>query len=415
MKIRDVVYSVGRSAFMNKDLAAIKGGAKPNGSIFDGEPVLPGFTRVMQPGIVISVMFILEDGSIAHGDCADVILTGYAGRDPLFRAEDHLDYLRGEIREQLIGRDISTFSALAESMDSHRHEGKRLHTAVRYGLTQALLSAAALSNRITMAEVVAKEYGCAISDSPIPILASIHKDDEGQLDRMVLKRIALLPHASFQVVERDIGLKGEKLVAYAAHLSKRIREIRDPDYQPRLHFDVYGTLGELFGSDIDALTDYIGKVSEAASPFKVLIESPLIAKTQDQQIETFLKIRAALKRKGIEVGIIADEWANTLEDIKRFANEDAADFVQIKTPDLGGINNSIEAVLYCKAQGMGCCLGGTANETDISARVTTNIALATKPDFMLSKPGLGGDEAVMIQTNEMARTLALIDWGIRAS
>lgn len=26
---------------------------------------------------------------------------------------------------------------------------------------------------------------------------------------------------------------------------------------------------------------------------------------------------------------------------------------QIKTPDLGGINNSIEAVLYCKEHGMG--------------------------------------------------------------
>jgi methylaspartate ammonia-lyase len=415
MRIKDVVYSVGRSAFMNKDLAAIKGGARPNGSIYDGEPVLPGFTRVMQPGIIISVMLILEDGSIACGDCADVILTGYAGRDPLFRAEDHLDYLRGEIREQLVGQDASTFSGLAESMDEHRREGRRLHTAVRYGLTQALLSAAALSNRITMSEVVAKEYACTISGSPIPILASIHKDDDGQLDRMVLKRIALLPHASFQLVERDIGLKGEKLVTYAAHLSNRIREIRDPDYQPRLHFDVYGTLGELFGSDIEALTDYIGEVLEAASPFKVLIESPVIAKTQDQQMEVFLNIRATLKRKGIDVGIIADEWANTLEDIKRFASEGVSDFVQIKTPDLGGINNSIEAVLHCKANGMGCCLGGTANETDISSRVTTNIALATKPDFMLSKPGLGGDEAVMIQTNEMARTLALVGQGSRTN
>ena len=37
--------------------------------------------------------------------------------------------------------------------------------------------------------------------------------------------------------------------------------------------------------------------------------------------------------------------------------------VQIKTPDLGSIHNTIEAVLYCKANGMGACLGGTANET----------------------------------------------------
>jgi len=81
--------------------------------------------------------------------------------------------------------------------------------------------------------------------------------------------------------------------------------------------------------------------------------------------------------------------------------------VQVKTPDLGGINNSIEAVLLCRANGMGCCLGGTANETDLSARITAQIAIATGPDFLMSKPGIGADEGMMILTNEMLRTIAL--------
>ena len=57
---------------------------------------------------------------------------------------------------------------------------------------------------------------------------------------------------------------------------------------------------------------------------------------------------------------------------------------------------------------MGASLGGTANETDQSARITAHIGIACKPDFMLSKPGMGGDEALMILTNEMKRTLALL-------
>lgn len=408
MKIRDVVYSVGRSGFMNKDLAAIKGGARQNGSIYDGEPVLPGFKRVMQPGTIISVMLLLEDGSVAFGDCADVILTGYAGRDPLFRQEDHIDFLRGEMRDFLMGQDLSTFRTLAEQADAMMRDGRRLHTAIRYGVTQALLDGVAVAARRTAAEVVAREYGSEVSHSPIPILASINREDPGQLDRMILKQTALLPHASFQLVERDIGLSGEKLIAYAKYLARRIAEIRDPGYQPRIHLDLYGTLGELFGDDLDRLTDFIGTVAEAAAPFEVLLESPVIAKTQDAHIETFIELRRLLRQKGIPVGIIADEWCNTLDDIRRFSAAKAADYIQIKTPDLGGINNSIEAVLACRANGIGCCLGGTANETDQSTRITTNIALATRPDFMLSKPGLGGDEAIMIQTNEMARTLALI-------
>jgi methylaspartate ammonia-lyase len=134
----------------------------------------------------------------------------------------------------------------------------------------------------------------------------------------------------------------------------------------------------------------------------------MIAATQQEQIAKFSELRRLLERKGTDVGIIADEWCNTLEDIKRFAEAGAADFVQIKTPDLGSIHNTIEAVLYCKAHAMGACLGGTANETDQSTRICTHIGLACQPDFMLSKPGLGADEALMIQTNEMARTLALL-------
>ncbi|HUN45990.1 MAG TPA: methylaspartate ammonia-lyase [Stellaceae bacterium] len=409
MKIERVVCSVGRSGYMHRDLAAMKGGAQQDGFVFHGKPVSPGFRRIAEPATIISVMLFLSDGQIAFGDCADVILAGVAGRDPAFQADEHIDYLRGELAATLTGRDVSKFRAHAEELDRYQRNGKPLHTAVRYGITQALLHAAALASKTTMAEVIAKEYGSKIATAPIPILASCHKDDPLQLDRVILKRVELLPHASFTLVPQHVGLKGEKLVDFARMVSTRIRQIGDADYRPRIHLDVYGTLGELFEMRLEPLADYLGRVREAAAPFELLVESPIIAKTQQQQIESFRTVRALLKRKGVAVGLIADEWCNTLEDIKLFADEAAADYVQIKTPDLGGINNTIEAVLYCKSHGMGAGLGGTANETDQSARITTHIALACQPDFQLSKPGLGADEAIMIQTNEMARTLAILE------
>lgn len=80
---------------------------------------------------------------------------------------------------------------------------------------------------------------------------------------------------------------------------------------------------------------------------------------------------------------------------------------QIKTPDLGGINNTIEAVLYCKEHGFGAYQGGTCNETDRSCQVCVDCAMATKPDQILAKPGMGVDEGFMIVYNEMNRVLAL--------
>jgi len=77
-------------------------------------------------------------------------------------------------------------------------------------------------------------------------------------------------------------------------------------------------------------------------------------------------------------------------------------------PDLGGINNAIDAVLYCKANRVGGYLGGSCNETVKSAQVSAHIALATQADQILAKPGMGVDEALMIISNEISRTLARI-------
>ena len=409
MKIKEVICAEGRSGYMHRDLAAIKSGkAIPNGSLYKGKPMSPGFTHIIEPATIISVMLVLEDGQIAFGDCADVILAGVAGRDPAFNSGGHIDYMRGEVADALRGRDIAKFRPQAEDMDNFMRGGKRLHTAIRYGVSQALLHATALSRKETMTEVIAREYGSTIATVPIPILASCHKDDHGQLDRVILKRVELLPHASFQIVSEHVGLQGEKLMAFVKRVAGRIKEIGAADYHPRIHVDLYGTLGELFSMQIEPLAEYLGKLREESGAYGLLVESPMIAATQQEQIEKFRGLRELLKKQGIDVGLIADEWCNTLADIKLFSEAGAADFVQIKTPDLGSIHNTIEAVLYCKAHGMGACLGGTANETDHSTRISTHMGLACQPDFMLSKPGLGADEALMIQTNEMARTLAIL-------
>ena len=409
MNIADVIAVSGRAGFFNRDLAAVKTGAKADGFAYPGKPVSPGFTRIVQPGKAISVMLLLQDGQVAFGDCTDVILSGVAGRDPLFRAEDHLAFMQTTLRDRLCGRAIDRFRPLAEEIDRSEYQGKPLHTALRYGLTQALLHAAALASHCTISEIVAREYDCDIATAPLPILASCHKEDVQMIDRMILKRVELLPHASFQQVERDIGLRGEKLIAYAKGIVRRIREIGDPDYRPVIHLDVYGTIGELFGDDTAAIASYLGELKAAVEPHELLVESFVIAPSRAEQIERFRTLRAALREGGQRVGIIVDEWCNTLDDIKAFADAGAADYAQIKTPDLGGINNAIEAVLYARDKGMGCCLGGSGNETDQSARITAQIGLATRPSFLLSKPGFGGDEALMIQMNEMLRTLALIE------
>ena len=410
MKIIDVVCSAGRTGFYFDDQRAIKQGAGHDGVFYVGTPVTEGFRSIRQAGESISVMLILEDGQMACGDCAAVQYSGAGGRDPLFLAEDFIPVIDQYIKPQLVGKEANDFRGLCAMMEAIQVEGKRLHTAIRYGVSQAILDAVAKATGRMMCEVVADEYGCTVSETPVPIFTQSGDDRYDNADKMIIKGAQVLPHALINHIDTKLGRKGEKLAEYVAWLRDRILANRtDPNYMPVMHMDVYGTIGAAFGNtNYKAMADYIEELGRIAKPFKLRIEGPMDCDVDvPTQMKALAGLTAELDARGCDVELVADEWCNTLEDIKLFADNKAGHMVQIKTPDLGGINNTIEAVLYCKAKCIGAYQGGTCNETDRSAQVCVHCAMATQPDQILAKPGMGVDEGFMIVHNEMNRILAI--------
>lgn len=409
MKIIDVVCAQGKTGFYFDDQKAIKAGAKNDGAFYEGTPMTEGFTAVRQAGESISVLFILENGQVAHGDCAAVQYSGAGGRDPLFLAKDFIPIIEKHIAPLYKGREISSFKELANLVDKgvNPETGKIYHTAIRYGVTQACLDAVAKSKSKLMAQVIAEEYGTKVSDRMIPIFTQSGDDRYVNADKMIMKGAEVLPHALFNSAEKT-GENGKNLQAYVEWLRNRILQFRsEPTYNPTLHIDVYGTLGIVFDNDFEKIAKYIGQLEEVAKPFHLRIEGPVDMGEKHAQIEALRVIRELMEKDGSKAEIVADEWCNTLEDIRDFADDKAGHMAQIKTPDLGGINNAIEAVVYCKDNNMGAYLGGTCNETNRSAEVCAHIAMATSPIQYLAKPGMGVDEGYMIVFNEMQRILAL--------
>lgn len=410
MKIIDVVCSAGKTGFYFDDQRAIKLGAKHDGMFYLGDSVTSGFESIRQSGESISVQLILEDGQVAFGDCAAVQYSGAGGRDPLFLAKDFIPVIENEIAPKLIGRELDNFKSLAEEFDSMSIDGKRLHTAIRYGITQALLDAVAKARKVTMAEVIQADYNTGIKISKRPIFTQSGDDRYINADKMIIKAADVLPHALINNVKEKLGERGEILLDYVKWLRDRIIAKRvNPEYYPIFHIDVYGTIGAAFDCDTTKMADYISTLVEAAKPFKLRIEGPMDVEDRDKQIEALAALTAEVDRRGIEVELVADEWCNTLEDIKLFADKKAGHVVQIKTPDLGGVNNIADAILYCNKVGIGSYCGGTCNETNRSAEITTNIGMACGALQVLAKPGMGVDEGFMIVFNEMARVEALVN------
>jgi len=409
MKIIDVILTKSYTGFYFDDQKAIKSGAKLDGFRYIGEPMTEGFSAIRQTGEAISVQLVLEDGSVAVGDCAAVQYSGAGGRDPLFLAKDFIPFIEKNLKPLLVKEDVLSFRKLAEKYDRLKVDGKRLHTAIRYGITQALLRATAIVKKLSMAEVIRQEYGIKETHyEPVAVFTQSGDERYSNADKMIIKEADVLPHALINNVQTKLGLNGEILLEYVNWLRNRILKLRvRQDYNPILHIDTYGTLGIAFNYDVLKMVEYIKTLCEAAAPFKLRIEGPVDTGDSEGTMNYLIEITKMLDEKNIPVEIVADEWCNTLEDIILFADKKAGHMLQIKTPDLGGVNNVAEAIIYCNKKHIGSYCGGTCNETNISSEVTTNIAIACLATQCLAKPGMGTDEGFMIVKNEMNRTIAL--------
>ncbi|KUM24100.1 3-methylaspartate ammonia-lyase [Mesorhizobium loti] len=407
MQIKDILFAPADGAFFYDDQAAIKLGAHQDGFVYVGEPITPGFTSIRVPASSLSIGLVLTDDVVVWGDMMGVQYSGAGGRDPLFDTTQIWDLTSRVLAPRLLDVDASRYlDACAKVFELFQQ--KRLPLAIKYGVSQALLRAAAHLHRTSMAEIVCSEFNLPLPTRRVPIYCQSGDAREINVDKMILKAVDVLPHGLINSRQK-FGVGGQSFLEFVKWVAKRTREIGRPGYHPVLHFDVYGWIGQEIGLEPQRIADFICKVADTVPEFTLNIESPADFGSTQAQIENYAKIVSLLANRGSNARIVVDERCNTLEDIRLFAEAQATHLVQIKTPDVGSIADTARAVLICKANHVGAYVGGSCTETDLSAQACVHISVATQADMMLAKPGMGFDEAFSIVGNEQNRLLATLN------
>ncbi|MCR4396752.1 MAG: methylaspartate ammonia-lyase, partial [Candidatus Saccharicenans sp.] len=307
------MFVPGKSAFFFDDQRAIKKGARADGFVYEGKPVTRGFQSIRMAGECLSIILELEDSQLAVGDCAAVQYSGVGGRDPLFLAENYLQFMEKNLRPLLEGMEIEPFRKMADRFEKLKFEGQRLPTTIRYGLSQALLDARAKAEKKLKCEIIAEEYRLPVIPERVKIFGQSGDDRYTNADEMILKQVDALPHALINNVEDKLGRTGEKLREYISWLADRIVKLRPrEDYRPDLHIDVYGTIGLIFEGNLDKVTDYIASLEKEAGDFILYLEAPVDLEEKYRQLDGLARITRKLEALGSRVKIVADEHCNTL-------------------------------------------------------------------------------------------------------
>jgi methylaspartate ammonia-lyase len=401
-KILDIKAVKGQGAYYYEDVTTLQKRSVKESDRWRAKAETPGFTYVREVADVVSVGIKTQEGIWCWGDCVGVSYSGKSGREGAFRSGNGLQEIEKIVRPFLLNKRLTTYREVMNEVKL-----LSLHPAVHYGISQALLKAVALNHREEMWQTLQREWGIAESVKEVPIQGSSGNNRVVNADKMIINRLAGLPHGQIDDIETQLGFKGEVLLDYVSWLTRRISELGASDYLPVVHLDVHGAIGKIFDNEPKKICEYLQSLEKAAGHYRVRVESVALGRSREETIQLLVAIKHEIQSCGLKIALVADEWANTREDIIEFARQKAVDMVHIKMPDLGGIEETVEAVLALKKQNVETLLGGSCVETDLSARVSVHVALAIQPTAMLAKPGMGIDEAIQIMRNEMNRALLL--------
>lgn len=397
-----VLFSPAQGCYYVEDIQALQESSIAAKDRWNTPAVNPSYRKVREIAEAISIGIELSDGSIFWGDALSVSYAGKSGRDAVFRR----DAYSAESLSVLGGRSFTSFRDAMRVV-----ENLFLPNAINYGVSQAILQAAAATSRMTITSLIQTEWQLDIPIIPLRFHGSCGEDYHSNVDKMIVNRLDVIPHGQVDDPLFQLGHRGEKLIEYFEWLSKRIVELAGESYQPVIHFDVHGTVAKMFNDNLNQVAEYLAHIKKIFPRQTLRLESVCIQPTFERHIEWHSQLHSLLNQQGIEVEIYLDEWVNSLRDIAFIAHAKCCDGVHIKTPNLGSLVHSIESALLCRNQNLNYIFGGSCVETDISSRIAVQVALALEPTSFLARPGMGINEAIAICKNEMHRVLSILKPG----
>jgi methylaspartate ammonia-lyase len=267
---------------------------------------------------------------------------------------------------------------------------------LRNGVSQALLSAAAVAQDISVVDAAAKIYNLAPASSPIPI--HLLFDDLPGPTHPALSRITA---ASYGLAVGDDSLK--ELGKDGIRLQNRIRQLKNravrhmngSQQESGFMFDLKGGYGMMYQDKSGAILGALFGLEQVVKPYSLRLVDPIIAADKQSQIEEMKKLQSYMRMRKMKTQLIGQTWIETAEDIHAFADNVCCSGVLLDMAQLGTLHQTIKLAQAARDRKLDVILAGVTG----SAAVHTAIAL--NPTLLAV-----GTADISTTAGEINRTLA---------
>lgn len=257
-----------------------------------------------------------------------------------------------------------------------------LHPTLHYGLTAALLQAAAGVNRVSVAEWVAREYALSLPDTAVPLQIELNEANIQTAQTILASHVASVGYTTSKNKHKAmLGAQGERLQQHVRQIAAWLSGL-DAAFQPTVHLDVQGGLGDLFDNNSGKVLGALYGLEQAAKPYLLLVQNPVWQDSREAQLAQLQQLTSYVAMRKMKLQLAADAWVDSLADAKLFADPKVCQMVHISLPRLGNLDVGITAVLHLLTQNQPVLLSGEPHA------LTTQLALATRPTLLSGSPQL---------------------------
>lgn len=391
----------------------------------------------------ISVGLIIDDARPVWGECVVDSRHQEAGVYSSYDADLAITALRQRVVPLLEGRSLDDFQALMASVDAFRETAvitrqpseeqsgvisrrgfltgklqsdlsreqitvtRPFHPAIRYGVSQALLSALAWVRGQTLTEVIAAEYNLPLSLSP----PSLHLDigaDELTPDASILSNpIQSLGYSlSGHNPRKQFGPNGERLQRFVRQLTNLLDSVTEPSYCPALHLDVSGGLGQLFDNDAGRILGVLYGLEQVAKPYQLRVTDPVLLADPQMQRALMRQLMDYTRMRRLNLELAASKSINTLADVEAYVEAGAAHMLELSFSRLGSVHQVIQAIRTCHHRKVAVLLRDNFATAVATPPLACHVALAAQPALIAATWKSRERQDLTVLYDEMARTLA---------
>jgi len=285
--------------------------------------------------------------------------------------------------------------------------GQPLHPALRYGLSQALLAAVAQDQGLSIAEVIAHEYNLS-RPTAVPLLAQLDTNRPLESLPQPSPHITALGYTVPPGDPADIlGDNGVILQRFLRILKERVMAMPGWDTLPRIHVDLRGGLGELYGNNTGQMLGALVGLETSVRPLLLLIEHPIGGDSLPEINAKTRELQEFLRFRKVDVELAAGN-IGTLETARTCAQADACTLLNVTPARVGGLAQSAEAVLACRENDKFVMLSADPGDSARSLQVLSQVALGLQADFV----GVSAEcDDITLVHGEMER--ALVEMRVR--